>query len=550
SFADLKRFALLLFSMGGVFLLFYAPWMIKNIAENQRVDVPSIIRGKSVSPEIYLPQGIPLKPGIGLKGPKPSRKKAIDQLPQAQFTSQKLKKDRKKRPKAQLISIGNDPLQQSVREEIIRYLGYEKGAWLYTSVPYDATMNINIARMRYLDVGFLFLMLLPLLLLAGPGQERAPWMNAAALVLLFFWLATSYLSVHYLPESGVNLDQLVQKQNAYFQFHPGGTDSGFYQLYMAIYTGLVELSTLLLPVYELGTRLSFGGTFILLLTLLTLAYGLLRFRLSFLPKGFKLLLAFELSYILLWWIMGNGIVWYGMIIWILLPLILVYFAQNAELFLGKPLAPFSRALFGAVFGIFMLFNSILYLTNPELNNEQDHVLYKWPFVEYASDPTVDKTEVLKYFNPKFPEALQLMNQREEEKIYRVNTYLNYHITKNDSRVFNDPVLGKFDELTQVLDNPADFFEVLKANGFRYILYDLNTYAIDKTPDQSLRQKCESLLRLIGQTPKVQLMVTDNFVADPSAPLINLPGNRQEKARPGIFGTTVYMGSFALFRLAD
>ncbi|MEM1319731.1 MAG: hypothetical protein AAGG75_05705, partial [Bacteroidota bacterium] len=137
---------------------------------------------------------------------------------------------------------------------------------------------------------------------------------------------------------------------------------------------------------------------------------------------------------------------------------------------------------------------------------------------------------------------------QSEKIYCVNTYLGYHIDRNDRRIFYDNILGKFDEITRLLKDDSQFFNILKDNGFRYILYELSTPGIDQTPEQSLREKGLRLINLLIKSPKVKLVATDNYVKDSKAPLLLLPDGQTVQARPGLVGKVAYLGSFGLFEI--
>ncbi|MEM6379883.1 MAG: hypothetical protein AAF705_16920, partial [Bacteroidota bacterium] len=115
----------------------YAPWATKHSFENRSVAISALLEGKSPEPKLKI------KPRFR-KEPKSSNVGA----------------GRKKRAAKSQSAL------QTRREELQRYQGFEKGLPLYLSLPYDLTMNTNLVNRSYLDIGFLWLLLLPLLMLS------------------------------------------------------------------------------------------------------------------------------------------------------------------------------------------------------------------------------------------------------------------------------------------------------------------------------------------------------------------------------------------------
>ena len=125
--------------------------------------------------------------------------------------------------------------------------------------------------------------------------------------------------------------------------------------------------------------------------------------------------------------------------------------------------------------------------------------------------------------------------------------MQYHIHQNDRRVLEDNQLGKFENTCSKLDNPGYFLNVLRDNGFRFVLYDLQSASLDKTPEQSLYKKNIDFLNLLLNPNEVRLLVTDRIVEDPAGGVVQLLGG-SIAGRPGLSGNIVMPGSFVLFEL--
>ena len=216
--------------------------------------------------------------------------------------------------------------------------------------------------------------------------------------------------------------------------------------------------------------------------------------------------------------------------------------------MGKSEATFSARFLGTGIGLFIFIATCGYFTGSFPNDNDNKRLFRWPFVDYISNPNAKEKEIVRSFNPVMPEVITQINSDLSAKVYRVNTHFNIHIEANDTRVFSDPLLDKFAQLTANFDDKSVFFDVLKANGYKYIFLDLKTYTLDKTPERSLEKKFISLLQTLTSSQKVRLMQTDNYVEDLNAAEIRLPDGNRRQARSGLLGTAVYRGNIALFEI--
>lgn len=533
--------------LGGVFFLAFTPWAIKNLSENQVFSVSSMIEGKAASPEITIVSLSSLYHPNMNSGNFLSQRNTWSDLPDSAGELQFIKP-----PFAHLTNNldqvdGRNATGTAAKEEIQRYLGYEDELWRYTSLPYDLTMNTNIPNNRYLDIGYLYLLLLPLLLLVSRRGNRPWWLSMVLVIALVCFIALVYASVF--AQGGQVFDPVVAKERslAIFQQHPGGANSWLALLYAAVLAPVLWLAAALGPLYAIGTQLTTTGAMLVLVASYLGFYALFRNRLLGLPKSFVGFGVFLSVYAFIWWIMGNGIIWYAMPLFIVFPIFLLYWFEHPAQFMPSD-AAFSRWFLGAVIGLGLLFNTALYFTSAYETDEGSSALFRWPFVDYMSNPTAKKAKVINYFNPIMSEATRIMNADKKAKIYRVNTHFGYVIDQNDTRVFSDPTLEKFDEIASRYNDESQFLDQLKAQGFRYVFLDLKTGSIDQTPEKTLQQKFLRLAEMLSKSSKVKLLLTDNYVMDEKSPVTRLPNGQQAKARPGLRGQLAYFGNLALFEL--
>ncbi|MCB0565057.1 MAG: hypothetical protein KDD01_11835 [Phaeodactylibacter sp.] len=522
----------------------FSPWAVKHFSENRSLAVSALIQGKSPQPKLFIKR----------KYRKKAQNPALPRE-QALLNSQ-----------GQAANTAN---AKTRREEVQRYMGFETGLPLYLSLPYDLTMNTNLPGFIYLDIGFLWLLLLPLLLLSAKpenrskngavrfslfGRAQAPekqrsffkkaqffehsLKNLLSLLLMLFLLLISILSVYVTKAAPVLPGALADAHPEGFRHSVGGG----YEAWMDM---LINLANSGQGIYSRLSHFGFVSSLAALLLLVAAALWLASEKLRMMPAVLKGLLAFVVAYLFLWLLLGNGIPWYAFPALAMLPVIAVYYFDRPEQFLGTANARFSRYFLGFSFGLYFLLNLSLHFSDPERGTGR-HLIFKTPFIQYATQ-SLSWEETLAAFNPFYLEALKYLNRDPSEKIYRVGTYMQYHITQNDRRVLEDNQLGQFDEVVSKLSDQNYFIQVLRDNGFRYILYDLNSASLDKTPEQSLRKKNIAFLNLLLDPGEVKLVVTDRIVEDPGGGVVQLPGGAVP-GKPGLSGKITFAGSFALFEI--
>lgn len=490
----------------------FSPWAAKHFSENRSLAVSALVQGKSPQPRLHIKR----KYRKQLQKPEASGADTLLKPPQRQAASAAAAKTR--------------------REELQRYMGFEAGLPLYLSLPYDLTMNTNLPGLIYLDIGFLWLLLLPLLFLsAKPENENK---NLLLLPLLLLMLFISLLSVYVAKTTPALPGALADA-------HPEGLRNSFGSVYEAWMNLLINFARSGQGFYAWLSHSGFAGSLAALLLLVAAALWLASEKLGTMPVALKNLLAFVAAYLFLWLLLGYGIPWYAFPALAVLPVFAVYYFERPEQFLGTANARFSRYFLGVSFGLYFFLNLILHFAGPDRESSR-HLIFKKPFVQYATR-SMGWEETLAGFNPYYLEALQYLNRNPSEKIYRVGTYMQYHIIQNDRRVLEDNQLGKFEDLSSKLSGQNNFIQVLRDNGFRYVLYDLNSASVDKTPEQSLREKNIAFLKLLLDPGEARLVVTDRIVEDPAGGVVQLPDGPLP-GKPGLSGKVVFSGSFALFEI--
>lgn len=529
--------------MALTFLLAFAPWGIKHLSEHQSFGVQQLMEGRKASPDISLYN----YGQIGEQLSPENRQRWSDIQDLLSFY-----------PKAEATDFGQltkttqqDKLRNATetgaREEIQRYIGYEPTLWRYLSLPYDLTTNANIPVGRYLNIGFFFLLMLPLLFL-GRGKRRWLWSVPLFLIGVFLYVSLIQLSTfsdaNHVFDAAVAQAEIEQNLNA----HKGGIGHFMSTLYVAVLSVFFNIATSLAKLYQSGTGAGTLLTVILMLIISLIAFLLLRGPISKAPKAFKAFAGLLFVYGLFWWLMGNGIIWYGLPLFAAFPILLLYWQEQPELLLGEDSSRFSNYFIGTSTGLVLLCFTAMYFTSIYPTDESGNALFRWPFVENYTNPVAKKKAAYAAFNPVLPDLVRAINADLDGKVYKVNTHFGYLIKGNDHRVFDDPVLEKYDGISSRLSKNDEFFDVLKSQGFRYILFDLNTGSMDHTVEKSLQKKFVSIARALTETNKLKLLVTDNLVADPNGQKRRLPDGRTANVKYGLRGQTMARGDLALFEI--
>lgn len=486
----------------------FSPWIIKHISENRALSFSALVEGKSPTPAIRI------------------KKKYRKQLTQSKAQGQPTEKK----------PLGRAAASKTQREEAQRYQGFEAGLPLFLSLPYDLTMNTNLPNQRYLDMGFLWLLLLPVLLFSLKPRNGLKNLLAILLIVLIGFISIQSVYVKKTPPEAISTIVAA---------HPPGLQNAWGAVYQSGINLWINGAKAIDGFYDWMASFGFTTSLVAILVLLLATLWLAWDRLKAMSKSLKGLIAYLFAYLLLWFLLGSAIPWYAFPALVLLPLLVVYHVENPKAYLGAPWAKFSQYFIGVSMALYFLLNTSLHFSDPN-NQGSSHLFLKAPSFQYATH-NIDRAEALWRFSPFYRDALTYLNRNLDEKIYRVGTFMQYHIKQNDRRVLEDNQLGKFENTRSKLDDPSYFLNVLRDNGFRFVLYDLQSASLDKTPEQSLYKKNIDFLNLLLDPNATKVVVTDRIIEDPSGGVVQLPGVTIA-GRPGLSGKIVYQGSFVLFEL--
>ena len=111
-------------------------------------------------------------------------------------------------------------ISSDIREELHRYIGYERLLPRYLSLPYDVVMNTNIGG-PLIDFGFLLLVFLPILLLFGI-KNRWLKIGVALLMVLFLIISipTGYQSYRVISPNQIDEGIRIELAQNSFTSHP------------------------------------------------------------------------------------------------------------------------------------------------------------------------------------------------------------------------------------------------------------------------------------------------------------------------------------------
>ncbi len=533
------------FSKPAIFLLFLMlpilPWTVKHISEHKSISFSNIITGKSPDQKFKIPFKIladkeDLNPLEIKRNQEKVIQQELDSLPNRKYQNGNTGK-KKRAPK------NNNKINTAEREEIKRYIGYEKGFPLYFSIPYDATMGNNIPGRPYIDISFLFLLLAPLIFLRRDKKGIAPNLFYS-LIIVSALLGLGWIS-HYIPNGNYStLENSIQ--NA---INSSWGESGFASAWSGILTTIIHLfQGIDGPLYNLLSGLGFHFVLIFIIGMTALIHFLFKNKFRELPSSMKEISVLIFSTSILWFISANNIPWYGFPSLALMGILFAYLLQKPEWIAGTENIKFNQYFLGIILGIFFISMTALRLSNPEIGSKYSSAFIDKVFIQHA---TLGKTkqECLADLSPVYNIALDAMNENLDKKIYRAGTYLNYHIKENDRRVLEDNQLKEFESFSKKTHAPERFVDLLKYNGFSHILYDINTPNIDKTPEQSLAKRSNDFLVILSQHPGIKITATDRIVKSPNnTDFVEEKGKRQNAVRYGLLGPQVRQGTFILFEI--
>jgi len=421
------------------------------------------------------------------------------------------------------------------REEIQRYFGYELLLYRYLSTPYDATVNTT-QPFSYVEVGFLFILFLPILLLFLIRHKKL-YFYLFLLYLIFLWIIST-------SNSFVFSHQKAQIKTTDAALENYVNEVAFNTEPLDIIVAKIHLAsrTIYTPLESFGNTISGDSDHvtypILFLLFVLISFFLVRITSSY-NDNFRYFVGLTWLYGFYWLTFGGGIVWYG---YILLPLIYLLIIKlfdelnNKEKLVHKYL----YFTFVALGCFWMLIASVDRVSNvkpniPEANLGQG--IFNPTFFDYATGK-ITKNQVIEKMYPNLENSLDRMNSEQDSYIWRVGTSMTYFIENNNKRVVMDNQLGLFHPLNFTYPDKQELVEVMKTSNFRFLIMDLQTATIDQTPNKTLTKKYKALEEFVRDNPKVKLLATDRILAVDNGGKIGYTY--------GLYGNVYYPGRYAVF----
>ncbi|GGG26193.1 hypothetical protein GCM10011344_28640 [Dokdonia pacifica] len=527
-----------------VITLSFMPWIIKNTIETDNISTKTILYGKTAQEPLNHEYSFLTENNIPNKISEQHKEGITRYLGEEQVLGfdnedfidqfERLKNQKKSAKK----KIKKNRTNTGKREEILRYLGYEKGLNDYLSLPYDVSMGINIPNKRGVNIGFLFLLFLPLLVLSLKKEKIFDLKNSIGLFVFGIVLLLSWKAAMISKGSTLSIADYLSN------FYPNSSNS-FLDLSKDIYLPFLELQTsvseLIQPLFRVFSKMTFPVTLCVLILFCILFAWIAKDNWRKFNQSVKLILTFIMTYGFLWWIFGNGIPHYALIIWSLSSLLIAYYYENISLFISKGLDSFTKRSIQILFSVFVTLNLLVHFSNANNDLNQISNVFFEPFISHYSNNFITNQN---FDNPRsiIAPAAEVLNKDVSTKIYRVGTFMNYHIKENSTRVYEDNQLNLFDQVSDKLQNPNDFLTVLKLNDIKYIVFSLKVATIDQTPEKSLTDKATRLVKVLNNKDRIRLVMTNNKVSRTD------PKTNKTKISYGLIGKTVEQGNLAIFEI--
>ena len=554
-----KKSFIFLFTIGLTFL----PWAIKNLIENKKVSVDSILTGKSALPPLYPEKVEPVKIGENIYNNNSlAQLGKASEINYAGFSLSNLLDNSNTllaqaiEPKREINEVRKpNEVQETYtniekEEEIRRHLGYENGIIRFISVPYDLAMKVNVQVVAS-DPGILLLILLPILMLISSFRQFG-W----NVLRMLFMLLILIVSMH-------SVEVLKSPFDYYNAFHSIAEASftqlsGFKNIFGSLYTVLKEVivywENALLPLYRYLTGQSLGMCFTLLSLFAFPIYVLYRSSLAGLNNRSKSFVLFIYCIIQYWLVLSSGILWYGIVGFSLVPVLISLMATNENPnsykngFIKIYVISCVTIWFVLVFPLQFL--PLEFRTTKDVSKVRVKEFVDPNFMRYAIGDKNEREVFGEFFNPQQKNILNTLNRDKNARILNISTFLSYFITNNDIRVYKDNQLGIFQGIyNNAGNNKQKFAAELKKAKIKYVLVSLRAADIDITPDQSLKKKFNELMMALVNNPEIQLLYTDRLMERFDGNLNATVKGQRVKAKYDVLGSSVIdQGTDALFEI--
>lgn len=498
--------------IGSFFVLPILPWLGKNFSETGRVGISALLNGKKASPIFKLEKSKdnPDKEEIIIPGlyKMPDKIEVKDDNKKGKVKEGKVKEGEVKKGK-----VKKSKLKNSTSEDLHRFMGYEVLTARYLSLPYDIFIKTNISSF-FTDVGFVLLLLFPILFLFFTGNDfswRSIIANFSFIGLSILWLIISipsaFLNSNNLTNAADGLKLLESNDSSGIL---GAVSNMTNQTLLKIFSPINEWF-LVNP--TLVDSLTYPLLILLFLVFLFLSFERIK-KHSRITQSFILFLA---MYFFIWWILGSGAPWYGILIFCLPYIFLLKSISDDDIEEDKTGLKFKN--FGSLKKYVFLSVSLVWVflafiqraaNYTPIDEERAQRIYFHKILDYQMG-NLDKDKLMDFHFPNIRTLVKPINKDKKAFVYMVGSPFNYFIEKNDSRVFSDTYLDFFNEIIQQYKTKEQIIATLKAHGFRYIVFDLNMFSYDVTPGKTLTRKFIQFMNTLYMNPGVELMATDRKI---------------------------------------
>ncbi len=400
------------------------------------------------------------------------------------------------------IVIDLDEIKNNgTRTEIQRYTGYEELLTRYLTLPYDISAN-TAKQGRYFDIGFLLLALFPIALLTLTYRRKKIFYSSILLIILYIGLC--------FDTSFVNVDQqgaIEKRSDAWLDSNIFDNATIDQKLLIHIYD---FTSTLAKPITKALEYFSSNQDHISYPILSLLCLGLiLTTKLKF-PQNGKLSTIFIVSivFFFLWLFLSGGIIWYGLFV-LIISLGLTFSLIKNHVGKNESIKNLLTIIVWAtvVLWVVLSFGARISNISPLATDDAKGIDIVNPSLVFYTTGlhTANRSRANIYRN--IGVALDQIN-RNDELIYQVGTSMTFEIKNSSKRCYQDNVLSNFHLLFSKYKKFDILDEMLKASKFKYIIVDLYTYTLDKTPEQSLVKKFQLFINSLHESKGLKLLATD------------------------------------------
>ena len=434
------------------------------------------------------------------------------------------------------------------REEVQRYFGYEILPYRYLSLPYDVSVNAN-EKGVFIDIGFLYLMFIPLFIIVYLLRWKFMALFFFLCNLLGWVIGTSNSYVYsnklrkFIPSDRDKLGEYLLGDVAFWDEPISMITAYIYYITSFLYKPLLAIVT---PISGESDYFTYPFLIGLLILGIFLVNKILKEKSTVQKAPFVIYTLF----LFFWFKYSAGIPWYGFFFFFMSLMIISLFIERKPLEY-KGINTFLKYAFFGISSLWIL-SAILYRVgdvNSGLTNKQlGTTMYSPQFFAYQAG-TLSEDKLLDMFYPNFRVALDQMNSDINSNILRIGTSFTYFIKNNSSRVKMDNQLGLFDRLHTIYQGDSKVItEVLKASNIRYIIIDVNTPYIDRTPEQTLKKKYDKLMRFVRKNPSLKLLGTNRSFYDTN------PETRKKELVYKMFpdkklnSKIVYGGQYAIYQI--